>query len=378
MDRFDVCIAGAGVVGLALAYQLLRTFPKASVLLVEQEPSFGQHTSSRLSEVIHAGIYYPPGSLKAKLCIEGKAALYEFCDRFQVPYRKVGKLIISQSDSDQALVSLGRNARLNGINDLEYWPEDLIKSAEPAVRAKHALFSPSTGIVDSHQYMTALLHLSEQRGLVYAPRTKVTSVHPLEQGFILDMIINNGRNTELYAPKAKWFINCAGLWSHQLAKTIENLPASCIPRRFLCKGDYFDYRGENPFRRLIYPLPDPEMAGLGIHSTQDLAGRLKFGPDAEYVDEIDYRVASNKRDMFAKAIRSYFPALKADKLSPAYSGVRPKISGPSEKPGDFLITGPEESGISGLIQLFGIESPGLTASLSIGVHIAHLINQRSI
>ena len=378
MDRFDVCIGGAGVIGLALSYQLLKSFPKASIVLIEQEPSFGQHTSSRLSEVIHAGIYYPPGSLKAKLCVEGKASLYEFCDTYRVPYRQIGKLIISQSDSDTTLTSLERNAKSNGVHDLEYWTEDRIRIAEPAIRAKSALFSPSTGIVDSHQLMTSLLGLSEQQGLLFAPRTKITSVHPYGQGFELDTRIYDGRKPKTYKFKAKWFINCAGLWSQQLAETIENLPASCIPRRFLCKGDYFDYQGTNPFTHLIYPLPDPKLAGLGIHSTQDLSGRLRFGPDAEYIDAVDYRITSNKRNAFAQAIRRYFPALEADKLTPAYAGVRPKISGPGDQPGDFVIAGPKESGVPGLVQLFGIESPGLTASLSIGSSIAQLIKQISL
>ena len=378
MDRFDVCIAGAGVVGLAITHRLLEAFPKASIVLTEQESDFGQHTSSRLSEVIHAGIYYPTGSLKARLCVEGKEALYAFCEKYRVPHRRVGKLILSNSNCDQAITKLAQNAMSNGVDDLEYWAEDRIKIAEPAVRAPHALFSPSTGILDSHQYMQTLLTLNEQRGMLYAPRTKITSVHPLGKYFLVQASIYSPIKTEAYRFNAKWFINSAGLWSQQLAAKIENLPASCVPERFLCKGEYFDYRGSNPFTHLIYPLPDPKLSGLGIHSTQDLNGQLRFGPDAEYVKEVDYRVTPAKRSAFARAIRNYFPSLEANKLVPAYAGIRPKISGPDEKAGDFVIAGPQDSGIPGLIQLFGIESPGLTASLSIGSYVSRLIRGVSL
>lgn len=377
MDRFDFCIAGAGVVGLAIAHKLLEAFPKASIVLTEQESDFGQHTSSRLSEVIHAGIYYPPESLKARLCVEGKTALYAFCDKYRVPYRRVGKLILSNSSCDQAIIRLAHNAKSNGVDDLEYWAEDRIKIAEPAVRASHALFSPSTGILDSHHYMQTLLTLNEQRGMLYAPRTKITSVHPSGQDFFVKARIDSQIKTETYGFNAKWFINSAGLWSQQLAGKIEKLPASSVPKQFLCKGEYFDYRGSNPFTHLIYPLPDHELSGLGIHSTHDLSGQLRFGPDSEFVGEVDYRVTPGKRRAFARAIRNYFPSLEANKLVPAYAGIRPKISGPDEKAGDFVIAGPHESGIPGLIQLFGIESPGLTASLSIGSYVSRLIRQVS-
>ena len=373
MDRFDFCIAGAGVVGLAIAHRLLEAFPKASIVLTEQESGFGQQTSSRLSEVIHAGIYYPPGSLKARLCVEGKEALYTFCDKYRVPYRRIGKLILSNSDCNQAITKLAHNAKSSGVDDLEYWAEDRIKVAEPAVRAAHALYSPSTGILDSHQYMQTLLTLNEQRGMLYAPRTTVISVHPSEQGFLVRTSIDNRTKIEAYRFNAKWFINSAGLRSQHLAATIENLPTSSIPKLFLCKGEYFDYRGRNPFTHLIYPLPDSELAGLGIHSTQDLSGQLRFGPDAEYVEEVDYRVTPDKRSTFAREIRHYFPSLVSDKLVPAYAGIRPKISGPDEQPADFVVTCPQDSGIPGLIQLFGIESPGLTASLSIGSYVSALI-----
>ena len=378
MDRFDFCIAGAGVVGLAIAHRLLEAFPKASIVLTEQESGFGQQTSSRLSEVIHAGIYYPPGSLKARLCVEGKEALYTFCDKYRVPYRRIGKLILSNSDCNQAITKLAHNAKSSGVDDLEYWAEDRIKVAEPAVRAAHALYSPSTGILDSHQYMQTLLTLNEQRGMFYAPRTKITAVQPSGQGFCVKASINSRIKTEAYRFNAKWFINSAGLWSQQLAGKIENLPASSVPKQFLCKGEYFDYRGTNPFTHLIYPLPDSKLSGLGIHSTQDLSGQLRFGPDAEYVEEVDYRVTPDKYRAFARAIRNYFPSLEANKLVPAYAGIRPKINGPDEKPGDFIIAGPQDSGIPGLIQLFGIESPGLTASLSIGSYVSRLIGEVSL
>ena len=378
MDSFDICIAGAGVVGLALAHRLAERMPAASIVILEQESSFGQHTSSRLSEVIHAGIYYPRGSLKARLCVAGKRALYRFCETYQVPYRNIGKLIISQNKADPGLEQLMVNGLRNGVDDLLLWDQKQLLQAEPNLQAAAALYSPSTGIVDSHHYMATLLRLAETAGVTYAARTEVTTIHPVDSGFDIETEILNAGKSDSYILNAKCFINCAGLQAQALARRIESLGKASIPSLHFCKGDYFDYSGRNPFQHLIYPLPEPGLAGLGIHSTQDLAGQLRFGPDIEYVGEIDYKINPAKQAGFVEAIQRYFPALNPARLSPAYAGIRPKLTGPDESPADFCIQGPGTSGLPGLLQLFGIESPGLTASLAIGDYVTDLISEVTI
>jgi L-2-hydroxyglutarate oxidase LhgO len=378
MDSFDICIAGAGVVGLALAHRLAERMPAASIVILEQESSFGQHTSSRLSEVIHAGIYYPRGSLKARLCVAGKRALYRFCETYQVPYRNIGKLIISQNKADPGLEQLMVNGLSNGVEDLLLWDQKQLLQAEPNLQAAAALYSPSTGIVDSHHFMATLLRLAETAGVTYAARTEVITIHPVDSGFDIETKFLNSGKSYSYILNAKCFVNCAGLQAQALARRIESLEKANIPSLHFCKGDYFDYSGRNPFQHLIYPLPEPGLAGLGIHSTQDLAGQLRFGPDTEYVGEIDYKINPAKQAGFAEAIKRYFPALDPARLSPAYAGIRPKLTGPDESPADFCIQGPETSGLSGLLQLFGIESPGLTASLAIGDYVTDLISEVTI
>ena len=378
MDSFDICIAGAGVSGLALAHRLAERMPTASIVILEQESSFGQHTSSRLSEVIHAGIYYPEGSLKARLCVAGKQALYRFCETYQVPYRNIGKLIISQHKADPGLEQLKAKGHRNGVEDLQLWDQERLLQAEPNLQAAAALYSPSTGILDSHHFMATLLRLAETAGVTYAARTEVTTIHPIDSGFDVETKIFNAGNSDSYILNAKCFINCAGLQAQSLAMRVEGVDEASIPSQHLCKGDYFDYSGRNPFQHLIYPLPEPWLAGLGIHSTQDLAGRLRFGPDTEYVGEIDYRINPAKQAGFAEAIQRYFPSLDPTRLSPAYAGIRPKLSGPGEPPADFCIHGPGSSGLPGLLQLFGIESPGLTASLAIGDYVTDLVSEVTI
>lgn len=378
LDKFDICIAGAGVVGLALAHRLAERMPAANIVILEQERSFGQHTSSRLSEVIHAGIYYPEGSLKAKLCVAGKQALYRFCESYEVPYRKIGKLIISQDKADPGLEQLRDKGHRNGVDDLELWDQQQLQQAEAHLKAAAALYSPSTGIVDSHRFMATLLRLAEAAGVTYAACTEVTTIYPVDKGFDIETEFLNAGKSDSYILNTKCFINCAGLQAQALALRIENLNQAVIPSLHLCKGDYFDYNGRNPFQYLIYPLPEPGLAGLGIHSTQDLAGQLRFGPDTEYVGEIDYKINPAKQAGFAAAIKRYFPALDPARLSPAYAGIRPKLSGAGASPADFCIQGPETSGVPGLLQLFGIESPGLTASLAIGDYVADLVSDLNI
>ncbi len=377
MERFDVCIVGAGVVGLAIAYQLSHCAAntKRSILILDRLPGFGQSTSSRNSEVIHGGIYYPPGSLKAKLCLEGKPLLYEYLERKNIPHRKIGKLIVAQANQAEALERILDNAASCGMQDLELLEKIQLQRQEPQVSACFALYSPSTGIIDSHAYMHSLLHDCQQQGVIFAANTLVEKIQPQSSGFKLTTSItgSKGAAAENYEFTSAAIINTAGLEAHLLARKIAGLDPKTIPHIHYCKGDYFSYGKPSPFSHLIYPVPEANTTGLGIHSTLDLSNQLRFGPDTEYIDSPHYRVSEQKRGKFAAAIRSYFPKLSADALIPAYAGVRPKLSGPGEAPADFLIQTQHSHGIAGLIQLFGIESPGLTASLALGKHIATLL-----
>lgn len=367
MDRFSVCIVGAGVIGLAIAERLSRSrlINADEIVLLEQASSYGQMTSSRNSEVIHAGIYYPPNSLKAKFCIEGKARLYAFCDTYQIPYKRIGKCIVSKSDNQNSLEKIQQNAETNGVRDLMLWGKERITIEEPAVSATSALFSPSTGIVDSHEFMQSLYHLATNAGVLFSTNTRVLEISSTSSSFLIDTEILGGPKPESYKFASDMVINCAGLASQSVAKRIEGVIPSSIPQLHLCKGDYFNYSKPNPFNRLIYPVPEPNTIGLGIHSTQDLSGQLRFGPDTEYISDIKYDIDSGKSMLFAKAIHDYFPAIDPQHLRPAYSGIRPKLNGPGTPAADFQIQTVKEHGVENLIQLFGIESPGLTASLAI-------------
>ncbi len=371
MDKFSVCIAGAGVVGLAIAYQLSRSgrFAPDTIVILEQDGDFGQHTSSRNSEVIHAGIYYPADSLKARLCVRGKQQLYEYCQSYEIPFRKLGKCIISNESDDSSLEKLKARAELNGVEDLEFWPQDKLATEEPAVSARHALFSPSTGIIDSHSYMQSLLHQAQMAGVLFAPNTRVDVVSRRGDDFEVSTSIARNAKEEAYLLQCELFINCAGLGAQDLAQRIDGCQDRAIPELFPCKGDYFAYNGKNPFKHLIYPLPEANTQGLGIHSTTDMSGQLRFGPDTEYVETLYYDIDASKAERFADAARSYFPAIETKRLAPSYSGIRPKLAGPGMAVADFVIQTPSQNGQSGLLQLFGIESPGLTSSLAIAEYV---------
>ncbi len=375
MDKFSVCIAGAGVVGLAIARELTQSssFQASSIVLLERESQFGQHISSRHSEVIHAGIYYPPASLKAKLCRRGRDLLYSYCSTYDIAYKKLGKCIISLEESADSLENLLANASANEVLDLEYWSQAELQQQEPAVSARHALFSPSTGIIDSHGYMQSLLAQAEIAGLVYAPRTEALTVSQEHDGFAVHTTLHETGGQESYSFKTEVFINCTGLQAQSLAQRIEGVAAASVPTLYPCKGDYFRYSGRNPFQHLIYPLPEPNTAGLGIHSTQDLSGQLRFGPDVDYVESIDYAVAAEKAEQFAAAIGHYFPGINSKQLVPDYAGIRPKLAGPGEPAADFVIQDEDDHGVAGLIQLFGIESPGLTSSLAIAEYVKGML-----
>ncbi|MEX2130216.1 MAG: NAD(P)/FAD-dependent oxidoreductase [Pseudohongiellaceae bacterium] len=368
MDQFDVCIVGAGAVGLAIARQLLCNGGDSKhlkLVLLEQNSKYGQGISSRNSEVIHAGIYYPPGSLKAKLCVRGRHLLYEYCSRYKVPCKQTGKLIIAQEVEQTALLALRNNAVASGVDDLEWVDKARLHKLESAVHAEHALYCPHSGIIDGHQFMQTMLFEAESAGLMYVPRTSVIKIKQADLGFMVTST-SQQQPEESFQFRSTVVINSCGLDAQNLAMHIDGLAVELIPPIFPCKGSYFEYRGKSPFRHLVYPLPESGIRSLGIHGTLDLAGQLRFGPDAEFVDELDYTVDPGARDKFAEAIRNYFPTLEKERLVPAYSGIRPKLSGPGQGFADFMIQDESEHGMQGLLQLFGIESPGLTASLALG------------
>ena len=363
-DRADIVIAGAGVIGLAIARAL--AMRGREVVILEREERFGSITSSRNSEVIHAGLYYPTGSLKARLCVEGRKLLYRYCAVRRIGHRPCGKLIVAANAAQTPeLEALLDKARANGVEDLELLSGAGIRAIEPELKASAGLCSPSTGIIDSHGYMLSLLAEAEEHGAVIAYRTEITSATPTGNGIAIAV---NGE--ERPALTANLLINAAGLAAPDLAQRIEGLPAAAIPPHWLARGCYFTVSGRVPFRRLVYPLPEP--GGLGIHLTLDLAGQARFGPDVEWIDSLDYRVDPGRAGAFAVAIRRYWPDLDPARLSPSYAGIRPKLSGPGMPAADFRIAGRDDNANLPVINLFGIESPGLTASLAIADRVAAL------
>ena len=358
----DVLVIGAGVVGLAVA----RTFAMAGreVLVVESAHAIGTGTSSRNSEVIHAGIYYEPGSLKAKLCVEGKTLLYQFCSESGVAARAIGKIIVAQTpDQISQLESLQANAVKNGVADLQWLTGSQATELEPNLRCAAALISPSTGIVDSYNFMLALQANAEAHGATIALRTAVVSGHTDDSGVSLLLTHADGSTTRL---SAKTVINCAGHGAHAVAAAIAGFDLRHLPPRFLAKGRYCSVSGCSPFRHLIYPIPVP--GALGVHVTLDMDGYARLGPDIQWIDDEDYSVSDAIVPEFIKACHGFWPGVRDHKLTASYAGIRPKICGPGEAFPDFLIQGPSDHGVNGLINLFGIESPGLTASLAIAQH----------
>ncbi|MES3006422.1 MAG: NAD(P)/FAD-dependent oxidoreductase [Pseudomonadota bacterium] len=371
MEHFELCIVGAGVVGLALAQRFARTRPRSfSILLLDKNASFGQETSSRNSEVIHAGLYYTPGSLKAKLCVEGRNLLYQYCREHDIPQRRTGKFIVAQDDELESLERVSRTAIQNGVEDLQWVSRQALQEQEPLVQAAHALYSPSTGIIDSHAFMNSLLREAELAGVQYVPLTKVVAVQAQSGHFTVQTECGTAGHLEPFTFRCQYFINAAGLHTQALAKCIMGLDQSCVPPLFLSRGCYFSLAGKAPFKHLIYPVPEQHQRGLGIHATLDLSGQVRFGPDVEYVETIDYHVSEERRAVFVEAIRRYFPSLRADQLQADYAGIRPKLRGPDGGVADFLIQDETTHGLPGLVQLFGIESPGLTASLAIARLVA--------
>lgn len=355
MDRVDAVIIGAGVVGLAIARGL--AIAGKSVVILEREESFGTITSSRNSEVIHAGIHYPHGSLKERLCIEGKHQLYAYCSSRHVPHRRCGKLTCAaNADELPRLEAIAAHAAASGADDGLAWLDRKNAAAlEPAMACVAALHSPSSGIIDSHALMLSLLGEAEDHGAVLARRSPVDRIEHGRDGWIVTV-----RETRLVA---EIVVNSAGLDAWQVAYDIDALDERHIPARHFAKGSYFTYAGKAPFTRLIYPVPIK--GGLGTHLTLDMAGQARFGPDVEWVDTLDYAVVPDRKAAFLASVRRFWPSIDPERLMPGYSGIRPKIAGPHEPDADFLIQGERVHGLPGLVNLFGIESPGLTACLAI-------------
>ncbi len=366
-ESIDVAVIGAGVVGLAVARQL--AIEGHDVVIIESEDVIGSGVSSRNSEVIHAGIYYPPASKKARFCVRGRDLLYDYCASRHVEHRRLGKLLVASGlDAKQRLEAIKANAIASGVSDLRLLSREEVLGLEAEVRADAGLFSPSSGIIDSHGLMTALLADAEAHGAVLALKSKVVSACLKDGKTVLEVDANASSSID-----CEHVVNCAGLGAIGVAQCMAGFPAPLIPKAQLAKGNYFSLGARAPFSHLIYPLP--EAGGLGIHVTLDLAGQVKFGPDVEWVERIDYRVDAGREDAFKAAIRSYWPNLPDGALCPAYAGIRPKIEAGATA-ADFCILGPRQHGIAGLVQLFGIESPGLTACLAIAEHVALLLDDR--
>jgi len=393
MDRFDISIIGGGVIGLAVARALSLDprFSNKSIVLLEQEAQFGQHISSRNSEVIHAGIYYPQNSLKARLCVRGKNLLYEYCEKNRVAHNRCGKLIVAGLKESEALEALQEKARANSVDDLLPLSRAEIEEMEPDLASELALFSPSSGIVDSHEFMASLLRESEAAGMVFARQTRVTGMSVVKnQGeYLIETEITSSSPAQSYSFRSSAVINCAGLFAGEIAGMLatgeyledgeetgeqgegQDQQQAGVQVHF-CKGDYFTYSGSIRLRHLVYPLPEANTVGLGIHATLDLGGQLRFGPDTEYVDRLNYDIDAGQAVKFAEAIRQYLPKIKAEELQPSYSGIRPKLTTAGEPPADFVVATGNGEERDRVIHLLGIESPGLTSSLA----IAELVTDR--
>jgi L-2-hydroxyglutarate oxidase LhgO len=365
-EKIDCAVIGAGVVGLAIARKLAMS--GREVVVLEAEEHFGTHTSSRNSEVIHAGIYYPTGSLKARLCVAGRNALYAYCAEHAVNHRRIGKVIVACDESE--LVGLGKyraQAEINGCSDLRMLTQDELAELEPNVRAVAGFLSPSTGIIDAHGLMLAYLGDAEEHGAALALVSPVVSGAVTPDGIVLH--VSGAEPTELLCNTV---INSAGLNAQAVAGSIDGIPRETVPPTFYAIGHYYTLTGASPFHRLIYPVARPDW--LGVHVTIDLGGQVKFGPDFAWIDRLDYRFDESREEAFYAAIRRYYPGLKDGALQPGYTGIRPKIHSPSEPAPDFAIQGPRDHGVHGLVNLYGIESPGLTSSLAIGDYVAELLN----
>ncbi len=354
MEKLDAVVVGGGVVGLAVARALAMS--GREVVILEAEDAIGTHTSSRNSEVIHAGIYYPKGSLKARACVEGKGLLYKYCVAHGVPHRRSGKLIVATNQEQIGeLEGIQKKAHANGVTDVVWMTKAQVQALEPEISCVAGLYSPSTGIIDSHALMLAYLGDAEAHGAMLALKSRLLGAQVVPEGFVV--------HSDEMDVTCRILVNSAGLKAPSVARSIEGSPENLIPKEFYAKGNYYSLARKSPFSRLVYPVPEP--GGLGVHVTLDLAGQARFGPDVEWVDRIDYNVDPKRSERFYAAIRRYWPGLPDGSLSPGYAGIRPKTAGPKDPAPDFEVQGPKVHGVPGLVHLFGIESPGLTASLAL-------------
>jgi L-2-hydroxyglutarate oxidase LhgO len=365
MEKIDCAVIGAGVVGLAIARAL--ALAGREVVILEAERSIGNHTSSRNSEVIHAGIYYPTGSLRARMCLAGKHALYRYCKSHGIAHRCITKVIVATAEDEiPTLHKYKQQAELNGVDDLRWLSREEVNRLEPNVIAVAGVLSPSTGIIDSHGLMLAYQGDAEYHGATVAFDSPVIGGTVAQEGAILEI---GGRDAiKLHA---RIVVNAAGLRAPSVARSITGTPVETIAPEHYCKGHYYVLSGASPFGRLIYPVG----SGLwhGVHVTLDLGGQVKFGPDLQWIDTVDYSFDESRAGSFYRAIRHYYPALADGSLQPGYTGIRPKVTAQGEAAADFLIRGPETHGVPGLVNLFGIESPGLTSSMAIAEHVKQLL-----
>jgi L-2-hydroxyglutarate oxidase LhgO len=361
MEQVDCVVIGAGVVGLAIARQVAQA--GAEVIVVDRAATIGTETSSRNSEVIHAGIYYPTGSIKARTCVQGKDLLYAYCIEKGIPHKRCGKLIVATNDEQLATLNrIKEKAAANGVHDLTWLEGERVSDIEPAVRCRAALLSPSTGIIDSHRLMLAYQGDAEDRGAMFAFNAPLEAGRVTEDGIELDI---GGK--EPMSLCAKMVVNSAGLSAPDVARRLVGLDPRYVPTPYYAKGNYYTLSGARPFRHLIYPVP--EEGGLGIHVTIDMGGQVRFGPDVEWIEHRDYGVDPRRSDVFYEAIRLYYPDLKDGAIVPGYAGIRPKIA-PRGTEADFVIQGSDVHGVRGLVNLYGIESPGLTCSMVLAQDVA--------
>ena len=368
-EQVECVVIGAGVVGLAIARAL--ALDGREVIVLEAAEGIGTHTSSRNSEVIHAGIYYTPGSLKARLCVAGKHQLYDYCGQHGVPHRRVGKIVVATEQPEiDALKSYMAKAAANGVDDLCWLSRDELRGLEPEVRCIAGFLSPSTGIIDSHALMLALQGDAEEHG------ASVVFFSPVESGEVRpgEIRLRVG-GAEPMTLAAKTVVNSAGLFAQNVAGSIAGVPSVSVPPQYFAKAHYYALSGKSPFRHLVYPVATH--AFLGVHVTLDLAGQARFGPDISWIDGVDYSFDHSREPLFYEAIRSYYPGLQDGRLTPGYTGIRPKISGPKDPAADFVIQGPRDHGVAGLVSLYGIESPGLTASLAIAERVRDLLDPKT-